>query len=171
MCPPRRQDFKLQFCGLLLVITGCKVISSVCTQKSISGLIFTTQLHLVSQKTSYTLADWPGPQGLQRFQDPSFVTYSALWLAALLGQAWNPGSEAGQRPALLLLEPEDLPRFNFPDSQVETGYKNQNTCNYAGMNVLGHGEAVAPSILLWMLRDLKWQVPWSWRSWVIWSYL
>ena len=58
----------------------------------------------------------------------------------LLGQAWNPGSEAGQRPALLLLEPEDFLHFNFPDSQAETGYKNQNMCNCAEMDVLGHGE-------------------------------
>ena len=94
----------------------------------------------MSQKTSYTLGDCPGPQGLKRFQDIPFLIYSAV----LLRQGWRQ-----VRGWLLLVEPEDFLHFNFPDSQVETGYENQNTCNCAVMNVLGHGgRHWAPSILL-----------------------
>ena len=121
-------DFKLQFWGFLLIIPGLTVIASfVCMQKCSSGLTYLTLLqcclfHLMSHRISLDPGGLARPSGVQEFQDPLFFLFS--WLTHHLTscacrQAQNPGSvQAGQRPALLLLKPEqDFLHFNFPNIQ------------------------------------------------------
>ena len=115
-CPCYRWDFKLLFWGFLLIIPGRKLISSlVCVPKCSSGLTFTFSQcclsHLVSHRISLDPRGLAILSGAQGFQDLlsflSKVLPDLLCLQAVT-ESWQcPGrSEAGQRPALLLMNSE-----------------------------------------------------------------
>ena len=62
---------------------------------------------------------WPDLQGLKNSKTNSLSYLKCHLTCCACGQAQNPGSvQAGQRPALLLLKPEqDFFHFNFPNIQ------------------------------------------------------
>ena len=123
-------DFRLQFWGFLLIIPGLTVIASfVCMQKCSSAFFTYLTLwqcclfHLMSHRISLDPGRLARPSGVQEFQDPLFFLFS--WLKRHLTscacrQAQNPGSvQASQRPACLLLKPEqDFLHFNFLNKRV-----------------------------------------------------
>ena len=74
----------------------------------------------MSHETSETSGVWPGPQGLERFQDPLPFLYKVLpdllCLQAGTESRQCPGrSEEGQRPVLKL---EQDFSFNFPNNET-----------------------------------------------------
>ena len=117
-------DFSLSF-----IIPGHKLISSsVCTQKFSSGFSLTFTMLFVSPCESQDfldpggLARLPGPP---KFQDAlpflSKVPPDLLYLqAGPEFRQWPGRSEAGQRPALLLLKPEqDSLHFSSPNIKLK----------------------------------------------------
>ena len=125
--PSHKWDFKSQFRGLLLIIPGFKpVASSVCLQKCSSGFNFYNASCFIVWIIRLLRPQGTG-QDLRSFRDSKTHSLSCLrrcltcwWQMACLQQACLPGrvqarSEVGQRPAFLLLKPEqDYLHFNFP---------------------------------------------------------
>ena len=114
-----RQDFRLQFWGLLFIIPGWKLISASDGVQKNTALQSCFTIFVESQEF-LDLGGLARTPGAQESQDPPLSYLKGCLIAALASEQVGTESEQSRkqswRPALLPLKPEqDFLQFDFPN--------------------------------------------------------